>query len=283
MSSLLVGSQAAAADGSYQALAAELAASGSKPEMQMVDRIVDGATVLAPNSLKSISILLPPTLITQTLLSLLYTALEPNGQLTINLSSTDPISLTRELTLAGIVNSTQFANKITSTKSITTSQPISLKRSIDSTTSTAGAALPLRTSRAAKASLWAFTAGTPATATIDESTLLTAEDLERPTLIKREDCDVKVTRKACKNCSCGLRELLIDEKEQDDLVAAGFAPVAGGATNSTAKKIGSSVVTSSCGSCYLGDAFRCASCPYLGLPSFEPGEKVQISVDMDDI
>lgn len=136
-------------------------------------------------------------------------------------------------------------------------------------------ALPTRKSRAAKASLWAFTTAASssgaATPTIDESTLLTAEDLERPTLVKRADCDVKRTRRACKNCTCGLREILLDEKEDDDLVQAGFAAqpnaTAGNASTSGsagAPKKMTSGVTSSCGNCYLGDAFRCASCPYLG-------------------
>lgn len=189
--------------------------------------------------------------------------------------------------------------------------PLSLKRpasSIDASAApSSSAALPLRTSRAAKASLWAFTTSAPgsgaSTPTIDESTLLTDADLERPTLVKREDCDVKRTRKACKNCSCGLRELLLDEKEQDDLVAAGFAaPASNGVAKAGVKKI-SSTMTSSCGSCYLGDAFRCASCPYLGalltfwclnermltrprtclgMPAFEPGQKVTVG-GMDDI
>jgi hypothetical protein len=49
------------------------------------------------------------------------------------------------------------------------------------------------------------------------------------------------------------------------------------------EKLQTAVKTSSCGSCYAGDAFRCGSCPYLGLPAFEPGQKIEIPVSMNDL
>ncbi|KAM5263061.1 anamorsin isoform 2-T2 [Ctenodactylus gundi] len=93
---------------------------------------------------------------------------------------------------------------------------------------------------------------------IDSDELLDAEDLKKPdpASLRAASCGEGKKRKACKNCTCGLAEELEKEKSE-------------------AKK--SSQPKSACGNCYLGDAFRCASCPYLGMPAFKPGEKVLLS------
>ncbi|GAA6014836.1 hypothetical protein JCM11491_002132 [Sporobolomyces phaffii] len=295
---LVVASQEAAHDGSYQALVSQLSIKG-KVEMQMVDRIIEGATALSPLQYTQISVLLPAVLVTGSLLSILEPALAQGGSFEVHGEAAQSEETLGELRLVGLagVNKTDSGIILATKSAAPSSASLPLKRpasAIDTSAptpvaSSSGAVpLPTRTSRAAKASLWAFTTAATssgaATPTIDESTLLTQADLERPTLVKREDCDVKRTRKACKNCTCGLREILLDEKEPDDLVQAGFeaAPNATASSSSTAgaRKIKSGV-TSSCGNCYLGDAFRCGSCPYLGMPAFEPGQKVAVS-GMDD-
>eukprot|EP01018_Ginkgo_biloba_P037295 Gb_09902 [translate_table: standard] len=95
---------------------------------------------------------------------------------------------------------------------------------------------------------------------IDEDSLLTEEDLKKPELPPVDDCEVgKTGRKACKNCVCGRADM--EEKQQKlDL---------------TTEQLDNP--QSSCGSCGLGDAFRCSTCPYKGLPPFKLGEKVTLS------
>jgi hypothetical protein len=97
---------------------------------------------------------------------------------------------------------------------------------------------------------------------INTDELLDAVDVLKPVVDANFDCGTSKEgkKKACKNCTCGLAEEIESE-----------------ASDKQKKNVAASNVKSACGSCYLGDAFRCASCPYLGMPAFKPGEKVQLS------
>tara|TARA_B100000686_G_C16779168_1_gene970604 strand:+ start:913 stop:1248 length:336 start_codon:yes stop_codon:yes gene_type:complete len=75
---------------------------------------------------------------------------------------------------------------------------------------------------------------------VDEDDLLSSYDLlmsglTKPNKITKKDC--KISRKACKNCSCGRADKSTENK-------------------------------SMCGNCHLGDGFRCDTCPSKGLSPF---------------
>jgi anamorsin len=110
------------------------------------------------------------------------------------------------------------------------------------------------------ASAWAAAAnGVGAeTVLVDEDELLARDDVKDG---EGAGCAVDKggLRKPCKDCSCGLADM--DGKSVT-------APPAEAASKG------------GCGSCALGDAFRCAGCPYLGLPPFKPGERVELPASL---
>jgi anamorsin len=93
---------------------------------------------------------------------------------------------------------------------------------------------------------------------VDEDELLARDGIAPGAAVDGKGCAVDESgkRKPCKDCSCGLA----------DADADAAMPV---------KKAGDG-----CGSCALGDAFRCAACPYLGLPPFQPGERVELPTSL---
>ena len=82
---------------------------------------------------------------------------------------------------------------------------------------------------------------------IDEDDLLNSYNLlmsglTEPDKISKKDC--QTSRKACINCTCGRAEKSLENESKQ----------------------------SACGNCYLGDGFRCSTCPSKGLPPFDPDE-----------
>ena len=93
---------------------------------------------------------------------------------------------------------------------------------------------------------------------VDEDMLLDGDVDGVPGVLEADAC--RTRKKACKNCSCGRAE-----------EEAGLTRVKINLNDP------GSMPKSSCGSCYLGDAFRCPTCPYMGMPAFQPGEKIQLA------
>jgi len=148
--------------------------------------------------------------------------------------------------------------------------------------------------KATKEALWAVVS--PSTPSIDAEALLTPADRERPVI-----CDPVTSssaprkKKACKGCTCGLAEIEKAEEEAEQAELAkrlkvilldgdGVVEVEAASgidkERERLKKAAESATkaTSSCGSCYLGDAFRCSSCPYRGNPTLVSDDHTLISL-----
>ncbi|KAJ7179391.1 Fe-S cluster assembly protein DRE2 [Mycena filopes] len=284
---LAIGSLRTAQDGRYQSLISDLESS-RKVDKQMLDRLVDGATVLEPSFYSSVHVTLSESEYQDLLpkaasfLSQLREGLQPLG--TLHLHDAASTALPSELTLAGFTTLSTDGTLIVQKPAQLAALP--LKKA-------AAASLPLlnrkKTDPATKKALWALSA--PTAPSIDAEALLTPADRKRPV----PTCDpiergAPRRKKACKGCSCGLRELEEEEARTGKVVLLDGSQEGGAlevSQDERARLVAAAKAapkaTSSCGSCFLGDAFRCASCPYLGLPAFQPGEKVEISFDMDDI
>ena len=158
---------------------------------------------------------------------------------------------------------------------------------------------------------------------IDDDDLL-IDNISSSNLKPIVDCSITGTkrRKACKDCTCGLKEIEeAEELKQKNLQNSILSKMVQSATreaeeieqrirerelkekeksSSSTSNVKKTIVrftaddmteidftiegkTGGCNSCSLGDAFRCDSCPFLGLPAFKPGQMVTIDTFGEDI
>lgn len=138
---------------------------------------------------------------------------------------------------------------------------------------------------ASKSKFFDDVAGQDSADSIDEDDLV--DDAEK-SAITVVTCGKTKTRrrKACKDCTCGLKEA---EAQEADAARAAQDRILGKPVKFDEQELTEIDFTiqgkkvGGCGSCSLGDAFRCSGCPYLGLPAFKPGQPISLDTIADDL
>lgn len=91
------------------------------------------------------------------------------------------------------------------------------------------------------------------------------------------------SKKPCKNCVCGRADAeasgTMENKKKTFLESGAATEESGKLVIDTVKLKGAG---GGCGSCSLGDAFRCKGCPSAGLPSYTVGEKIVLDLAEDE-
>ncbi|DBA94286.1 TPA: hypothetical protein ACH3X1_001900 [Trebouxia sp. C0004] len=193
------------------------------------------------------------------LLGFIAAALKPGATLTVREPASGGLNesaapLKKALLLAGFVESTNG-------KLMNTPQGQLVSANKPQYAVGARASITLKPKAETKRTSWNLAADEDNDELLDEDELLTEEDRQRPAVIAMDDCEVGAGKKACKNCTCGRADAEAAVQKVDLSQDMLENP------------------QSACGSCGLGDAFRCSSCPYRGLPSFEMGKKIELGSD----
>ncbi|KAJ5096742.1 Cytokine-induced anti-apoptosis inhibitor 1 [Penicillium angulare] len=265
-------------------------------DLQMLDRLSAGIVTLPSNTYDLVLILTDSTgsrrsealqLLTRDVYTALVPAMKPGAKLQTEDKALDT-SEAMEAVLSGLVQNSTGFEKPNYEQASAVPLKFGLKKKNKTTTPAPAVAPPMGIQMNGNGFGLNGMNGTnhdrdDADELINEDSLLDEEDFTRP-IMPPPECQPKTgrRRKACKDCTCGLSERLEAEDKERRANADKSLNVMKLATDDLAELdfTVEGKQTGSCGSCALGDAFRCDGCPYLGLPAFKPGQEVSILNDV---